>query len=249
MTNIHRIAMWSGPRNISTAMMRAWGNRKDTLVCDEPFYAHYLQHTGYTHHPEVDEIIAHHELNWERVVEWLTGPLPASKTVFYQKQMAQHMLPHISLDWTDGLTNVFLIRDPREMLLSLLEFFPHPTLAETGLPQQVTLFKRELNRTGKLPAVIDSRDILLDPLSMLEQLCKRIGVEFQSTMLNWSAGAHNTDGVWGRHWYGNVVQTTGFGSYRQKIGDVPAEHKGLLEECQLLYDELAVCKIQRADAA
>ena len=235
--------MWSGPRNISTAMMRAWDSRFDTIVCDEPFYAHYLQHTAYTHHPEYEEIIAHHECDWRRVVEWLTGPLPESKTIFYQKQMAHHLLPHIELDWTDGLTNVFLIRNPRAMLLSLLEFFPNPTIQETGLPRQVELFKREWQRTGEAPAVLDGRDVLLDPHGMLEKLCERIGVPYTTEMLVWKKGLHETDGIWGRHWYGNVIETTGFGSYRPKMGDVSAEHQDLLAECQTLYDELVEHKL------
>lgn len=249
MSEIRRIAVWSGPRNISTAMMRAWGNRADTIVCDEPFYAHYLKHTGYTHHPDYEQIIANHESDWQRVVEWLTGPLPESKTIFYQKQMAQHLLPHIPLEWTDELTNVFLIRDPREMLLSLIQFLPQPTLEETGLPQQVALFERAKQRTGQIPAVIDARDVLLDPHGMLQRLCRHIDIPFDTTMLVWKSGLHETDGIWGRHWYGNVMETTGFGGYRPKMGVLADEYRDLLDRCQDLYDELADAKIHLAGAA
>src|SRR5688572_18712403 len=129
-----RIAMWSGPRNISTAMMRSWGNRPDTIVCDEPLYAHYLQQTQLPH-PGSTEVIEHHESDWRKVVQWLTGPLPPGKSIFYQKHMSHHLLPNIELDWIAQLSNCFLIRDPKEMLASLVEFIPQPTLADTGLPQ------------------------------------------------------------------------------------------------------------------
>ncbi len=118
-----RIAMWSGPRNISTAMMRSWGNRADTLVCDEPLYAHYLKVTG-KDHPGAQEVIEHHETDWRTVIDWLIGPVPHEKSVFYQKHMAHHLLPEIDRAWLDEVTNCFLIRDPREMLTSLINNVP-----------------------------------------------------------------------------------------------------------------------------
>lgn len=230
-------------------MMRSWGNRSDTIVCDEPFYAHYLHHTGYTHHPAHDEVIENHETDWQRVVDELIGPLPESKSIFYQKQMAQHMLSHIDLAWTDQLTNVFLIRSPREMLLSLFKVLPSPTVEETGLPRQVELFERELQRTGEPPAVLDSRDVLLDPRGMLNQLCERIDIPFTTDMLSWKAGLHETDGVWAPHWYGNVVESTSFEGYQPRHGEVPDEYQDLLAECQRLYDRLAEHKIDLSATA
>ena len=240
----HYIAMWSGPRNISTAMMRAWGARSDTFVCDEPFYAHYLQQTGYTHHPGYQEILATHETDWRKVVQWLTGPLPEGKDVFFQKQMAQHLLPHLLLDWTDALTNVLLIRDPRAMLLSLLKFFPQPTAEETGLPRQAELFDRVRQKSGRDPIVIDSKDVLQNPRGMLEQLCDKVGVPFDEGMLQWRPGIHATDGAWAKHWYANVAESTTFEPYRPREGAIPAEHAGLLQRCQQLYDKLAAHKLQ-----
>ena len=239
-----RIAMWSGPRNISTAMMRAWGNRPDTVVCDEPLYAHYLEHTGYTHHPGFAEIVARQETDWQKVVAELTGPLPAGKQIYYQKQMGQHLLPHLGLERTDQHTNAFLIRDPREMLLSLLEFFPQPTIEETGLPQQLQLFRREQQRAGTAPAVIDAKDVLLQPRDMLQRLCARLEVEFDECMLHWESGLHSTDGVWAHHWYKNVAKTTTFGGYQPKSGQVPDEHQPLLARCEDIYQELAAHKLR-----
>jgi len=235
--------MWSGPRNISTAMMRAWGNRPDTLVCDEPLYAHYLKQTGYTHHPGYAEILEHHETDWRQVVEELTGPLPEGKTVFYQKQMAQHLLPNISLDWTDKLTNLFLIRDPREVLLSLIEFFPEPTVEETGLPQQLQLFNRVRQLAGDTPVVLDSRDVLEDPQAMLSEVCRRIDLPFDERMLHWPAGPRDTDGVWGGYWYVNLTKSTSFAPYHPRTGVLPPQHTALLAECQSIYDELAKHRI------
>src|SRR5256714_224645 len=134
-----RIAMWSGPRNISTALMRSWGNRPDTVVCDEPLYAHYLLRT-HAPHPGAAEVIACHESDWQKVVACLTGPIPDGKAIFYQKHMCHHLLPDIDRSWLDQVTNCFLIREPREMLNSLAKHLPNPTLEDTGLPQQVELF-------------------------------------------------------------------------------------------------------------
>lgn len=161
-----RIAIWSGPRNISTAMMRSWGNRPDTVVVDEPFYAHYLKTTG-IEHPGRDEVIATHECDWRKVAAQLTGPIPGGKAIYYQKHMAHHWMPYFDTAFLDQLTHAFLIREPREMLTSLVKNVPHPTLESTGLPQQLELFRREQNRTGRTPPVIDARDVLENPRRML----------------------------------------------------------------------------------
>jgi len=236
-----RIAMWSGPRNISTAMMRSWESRSDTVVWDEPFYAHYLSSTEFTHHPGYQEILKTHETDWREVITLLSDPLPAGKSLCYQKQMAHHMLPHMPLDWTEEITNVFLIRNPKEMLLSLLEFFPEPTLEETGLPQQVQLFRRIQQRSGSFPPVVDARDILEQPQILLSMLCERVGVPYDDRMMRWQPGLRASDGVWAKHWYKNVAKSTTFGPYQPKTGNLPAKHQPLLQQCQSLYDELAAC--------
>lgn len=229
--------MWSGPRNISTAMMRAWENRPDTFVTDEPLYAHYLKETG-APHPGADEVIAAGETDWHRVVAFLTGPIPEGKTVWFQKHMSHHLLPHIELDWVDRLTNAFLIREPREMLTSLIAVTPHPKLPDTGLPQQIQLFERLQKRTGKIPPVIDSRDVLENPRGILTALCAAVDLPFTTAMLSWPAGRRKTDGIWATHWYASVEQTTGFGPYQPKSKPVPAEFTTLLKECEFLYKKM-----------
>jgi hypothetical protein len=237
-----RIAMWSGPRNISTAMMRAWGNRPDTLVCDEPLYAHYLQQTGLPH-PGAEEVVACHECDWRKVVRWLTGPLPSGKAIFYQKHMAHHLLPHIGRDWLDGLTNCFLIRDPRDVLASLSDFLPRPRLADTGLPQQVEIFER-LRSSERVPPVLDAQDVLAQPRAMLEELCRQVEVDFSEAMLEWPAGPRATDGVWARYWYQRVEASTGFLPERAEKKPIPHGLDALLEDCLPLYEQLARYRLQ-----
>jgi len=234
---VRRIAMWSGPRNISTAMMRAWGNRTDTIVCDEPLYAHYLLITG-KDHPGRDEVIAHHETDWRKVAATLTGPLPRGKTIFYQKHMAHHLLADVGRDWFDELIHVFLIREPREMLVSLTKTIPNPTTDDTGLPQQIELFDSVRGCTNRLPPVIDARDVLENPRKTLTLLCEALNVPFDEAMLHWPSGRRATDGVWAKHWYHAVERSTTFEPYRPKLEQVPSHLEPLLRECEPLYARL-----------
>lgn len=232
-----RIAMWSGPRNISTALMRSWDSRDDTFVCDEPLYAHYLQATG-VEHPWRDEVIEAHETDWRKVVAWLTGRIPGGKRIFYQKHMAHHLLPHMGRDWLSGLTSAFLIREPREMLTSLVQVLPEPRIEQTGLPQQWELFDEVHRATGTTPPVLDARDVLENPRGMLERLCATLDVPFQEAMLQWEPGPRETDGIWARHWYASVEKSTGFGRYRPKPDEVPRRLRGVLEACRGIYARL-----------
>jgi hypothetical protein len=229
-----RIAMWSGPRNISTAMMRSWEARGDTLVRDEPLYAHYLAATG-RDHPGRDEVIATHEPDWRAVVAELTGPVPHGRPIFYQKHMAHHLLPDMDTAWVAGLVNCFLIRAPSEMITSLAKVLPDPSIEETGLPQQVRLFEAERARTGRVPPVLDARDVLTDPADRLARLCDAVGVAWTDAMLSWKPGRRPTDGVWARHWYASVEASTGFAPYRPKDEPVPDHLRGLAEACDALY--------------
>jgi hypothetical protein len=204
-----RIAMWSGPRNISTAMMRSWGNRPDTFVCDEPFYAYYLNTTG-RDHPDASEVIASGETDWQKVVEALTGGVPLGKHVFYQKQMTHHLLPPIDRAWLRAVTNCFLIRDPRDVIVSYIKKNNDPTLEDIGFVQQAEIFDWVRAETGAVPAVIEARDVLENPNGILELLCGAVGVEFNDSMLSWPSGLRETDGIWAKHWYGEVATSTTF---------------------------------------
>jgi hypothetical protein len=204
-----RIAMWSGPRNISTAMMRSWGNRPDTFVCDEPFYAHYLGATG-RDHPGAGEVIANGQTDWREVVSALTGHVPLGKRIFYQKQMTHHLLPQIDRAWLRAVTNCFLIRDPREVIVSYIKKNNDPALEDIGFVKQAEIFDWVRADTAEIPAVIDARDVLENPRRILELLCGAVGVEFSETMLSWPPGLRETDGIWAKHWYGEVATSTTF---------------------------------------
>ena len=211
-----RVAMWSGPRNISTAMMRAWENRGDCAVSDEPLYAHYLAKTGLDH-PGAGEVIAAGETDWHRVVDALLGPSPDARPAWYQKHMTHHLLPHIDRGWIAGLRNVLLIRDPREVVASYVRSRAEVTPDDIGLPQQAVLYD-ELCAAGEPPPVIDAGDFLRAPEAYLRALCEWLGIGFTGRMLRWPAGPRDSDGIWAPHWYARVRASTGF--------ETPEEHPG-----------------------
>jgi hypothetical protein len=231
--------MWSGPRNISTAMMRAWGNRADTVVIDEPFYAYYLERTG-KKHPGADEVIAHSETDWRKIVEQCGRGLSAPKTkkIFFQKQMTHHLLPEIDREWIVDLTNCFLIRDPREVILSYIKKNPDPELEDLGFVQQCEIFDFVRKQTGVIPPVIDADDVLKNPEQMLRLLCDAIGVEFDKAMLSWPPGLRETDGVWAKHWYDAVARSTSFEPYKTREGTVPDSLREIHEKCRECYEQL-----------
>lgn len=233
-----RIAAWSGPRNISTALMRSFGARADVHVCDEPLYAHYLKATGLPH-PMAAQIQEQHECDLDKVIQWLTGPSENSSEIFYQKHMAHHLLDDMPRDWVGSLRNVFLIREPRAMLPSLLQIIPGSGLMDTGLPQQVELFDQETQRTGSPPPVIDSADLLRNPRDILGALCEVLGIGFDEAMLSWPRGTRPTDGCWAEAWYGNALDSTGFAPYRQSVATLPDGQEELLAQCEELYELLA----------
>ncbi len=214
----------------------------DTAVCDEPLYAHYLKMTG-KDHPGAHEVIEHHETDWPKVVNRLTGPIPRRKSVFYQKHMAHHLLPEIDRAWLKEVTNCFLIRDPREMLTSLINNVPNPTIDDTGLPQQIEIFEL-VSRQGKTPAVLDARDVLEHPRELLTQLCEAIGVQFTDSMLTWPAGPRETDGIWAKHWYGAVEKSTGFKPYVSRPDQVPEHLQTLYDKCMPFYQRLYTIRLQ-----
>lgn len=237
--------MWSGPRNISTAMMRAWGNRPDTFVIDEPFYAFYLGATG-KKHPGVDEIIATGETDWRKVVEQCGRRLsaPTGKKIFYQKQMTHHLLPEIDLEWLAGMTNCFLIRDPREVILSYMKKQSDPTLEDLGFVQQADIFNWVRARTRSIPPVIDAGDVLQNPERILRLLCTAVAIEFDESMLSWPPGLRETDGVWARYWYGEVAKSTSFQQYKPREEIVPDRLRELHEQCREHYGRLYEYRLQ-----
>jgi hypothetical protein len=238
-----RIAMWSGPRNISTAMMRSFGSRPDTAVSDEPLYAHYLKATGIAH-PGREAIIAAHESDCRRVVEALTGPVPGGRAIWYQKHMAHHLLPEIGRDWLDALTHAFLIREPDEMVVSLRMTFPGAGLADTGLPQQCEIFDRVSGRLGRAPPVVLASDILKDPAALLEALCEALRIPFLHAMLAWPAGPRDTDGAWAPHWYAAVEASTGFEPYRRRHVELDDAAARLVDECLPYYEKLYALRLK-----
>lgn len=238
------IAMWSGPRNISTALMRSWENRADTFVHDEPFYAHYLTHTPHkADHPGADDVIEAYETDWQKVVSILTGPIPEGKTIYYQKHMTHHMLDHIDLGWLSQVTNCFLIRDPRQVINSFAKVIPNPQVDQIGLPRQWELFQAVREQTGQTPPVIDSNDVLRNPKSVLSQLCEQIDLPFDEAMLQWAPGRRATDGNWAPYWYRAVEQSTGFQPYEPDERPVPAHLEAILEASKSYYEAMAEHRI------
>ena len=229
-----RIAMWSGPRTLSTATMRAWENRPDTVVVDEPLYAYYLAATGLDH-PGRDAIVAAQPTDWRTVVRSLiTGDLPDGATIAYQKHMTHHVLPEIDLEALEPLTHAHLIRDPRRVLASYARIREQPTLADLGVRQQVALHRRFGG------PVVDSDDLLREPECVLRDLCAALGVPFDEHMLSWPPGPRPSDGVWAPYWYASVEASTGFGPWRgDDVPDLPDHLAALAEECRPFYDELA----------
>jgi hypothetical protein len=232
--------MWSGPRNISTAMMRAFGNRADCAVSDEPFYGAYLHATGLDH-PMRTEVIASQPKDWREVAAALTGPAPGGRTIWYQKHMTHHMLGGFGQDWTDGFVNAFLIRAPEAVLASYARKRQDFTLAEIGLPAQVALFERAAQRLGRAPPVIEGADVLADPRGALTALCAACGMAFDEAMLAWPPGRRPSDGVWAPAWYEAVEKSTGFERPRPeaRFDDLPDALKRIAEAGRPLYERLA----------
>jgi hypothetical protein len=224
-------------------MLRSFGSRPDTAVTDEPLYAHYLEVTGLPH-PGRDEVIAAHESDWRRVAATLTGPVPGGRAIWYQKQMAHHLLPMIERGWLDALTHGFLIREPDEMVASLLKTFPGAGLADTGLPQQWEIFDRVAERQGRAPPVVLASDMLKDPRAQLEALCAALGIPFLEAMLSWPPGRRDTDGAWAPYWYAAVEASTGFEPYRRRHVELTDEQARLVDECLPWYEKLHALRLK-----
>ncbi len=232
----HRVAMWSGPRNLSTAMMRSFGNRADCTVVDEPLYAAYLAETGLDH-PGREEVIASQPTDWRVVCAGLTSG-PVETELQYQKHMTHHLLAGVDRAALDGLDHAFLVRDPERVLTSYAKVRDEPTLEDLGLPQQVELFERYGG------PVVDAADVLSDPLATLTALCAALGIAFDDAMLAWPPGLRDSDGVWAQYWYAGVEASTGFAPYSPGGGDPLPDHlQPLLERCRPYYEAVAAYRL------
>lgn len=236
-----RIAMWSGPRNISTTMMRSFENRPDCAVVDEPLYAHFLAQTG-LNHPMREEVLAAQSQDWRDVVAELTTAAPAP--LFFQKHMCQHITPDMDLDWLADVRSFFLIRDPARMIASYAQKMDTVTLEALGLPQQKALFEKVRSLTGTAPPVVDAQDVLTDPRGVLSTLCGQLGIAFADDMLAWPAGTRDSDGVWAPHWYDQVHTSTGFRTPpAAPPAPLPAALAPLTEAAQEIYAQFCRVKI------
>ncbi|SIT88160.1 hypothetical protein SAMN05421665_2636 [Yoonia rosea] len=231
-----RIAMWSGPRNLSTAMMYAFGNRADFAVWDEPFYAPYLKATG-ANHPMRDEIIAGHETDPIIVAQRCLDTIPDDKPHFYMKHMPHHMITGFPLDWARDCINIHLIRHPARVIASYGAKMDHMSLEDIGFPQQTALFEK----LGGI--VIDSADIRADPERMLRKLCDAIDLAFDSAMLHWPIGPRSEDGIWAAHWYNAVHESTGFAGAEGDLPEIETAYSPILKEAELHYEGLIERKL------
>ena len=230
------IACWSGPRNISTALMRSWSSRKDTFVTDEPFYAYYLKETKIKH-PMHKEIINNYSSNYNEIVKYLTGEIPKNKKIWYQKHMAHHILDLSSIDWISNIENCILLRHPKEVISSYTKKNELNSVEELGYPQQYEI-ANFLEKNNKPYLVIDSKELLMNPEKSLSGWCRKINIKFDKSMLKWREGNHINDGIWWKRWYDNVIQTNGFVKYEKKDINIENKYDSIYNESMKYYGYL-----------
>jgi hypothetical protein len=229
-----RIAMWSGPRNLSTAMMRSFGARADTHVSDEPFYGAYLKLTG-DPQPMAADIIADMDCDWASVARTMSGPVPGDRPIWYQKHMAHHMEGPLGVESLPDHIHAFLIRDPRRVVASYAAKRTRVRPEHLGVGRQRAYFDRQADRLGKAPPVVDSADILKDPPGVLATLCAALGIAWDPAMLTWAPGRRATDGIWASHWYNAVVASTGFGPPEGALPALDTDAAAVAEACSADY--------------
>jgi hypothetical protein len=234
--------MWSGPRNLSTAMMRSFGNRSDTFVSDEPYYGAFLETSGAAH-PMREQVIAAMDCDWASVARTLAGAVPDGSPVWYQKHMWHHMVGPIGYDDFAGFTHAFLIREPERMIASYLRKRETAAFEDFGLERQAEFFEREAGRLGEAPPVVDASNLLADPERVLKALCARLGLAWDAAMLRWPPGRRPTDGPWAPHWYQKVESSTGFGPREPPLQPLPDAARRLAERCRPFYERLARFRI------
>ena len=234
--------MWSGPRNLSTAMMRSFGSRADTAVSDEPFYGAYLKDSG-DPQPMADDVIASMDCDWASVARAMAGPSPEGAPIWYQKHMAHHMVGPIAIDDLPSLTHAFLIRDPARVVASYAAKRVAVRPEHLGVMRQLEYFEREADRLGHAPPVIDSADVLRDPAGTLAALCRALGVAWDPAMLTWEPGIRDTDGIWASHWYDTVAVSDGFGPPDGAPHALDDAGQRVADECRPAYEQLMAYKL------
>jgi hypothetical protein len=235
-----KIALWSGPRNISTAMMYSFANRSDTAVVDEPLFGYFLKQTG-AWRPSREEVLATMETDPKKIIDSLLEP-STDMPVFFMKHMANQLVD-LDLAFLDSFKNVVLIRDPKAVLLSYSKQVEEPTLLDTAYKMQVDLIDH-LNEVETPFVVLNAKSVLLNPEGQLRTLCEKINIEFQSSMLNWDAGPRKEDGVWAKYWYDSVHESTGFRAYRGKDEELPSNLNPLYDECMEYYRKLECWQLE-----
>lgn len=242
MSEKHIIAMWSGPRNLSTAMMRSFENRFDASVWDEPFYAAYLHDTG-LQHPMSEEILAAGEPDWRTVAQACRQPV-RDANIFYQKHMTHHMLPAYDRGWIENVSNAFLIREPARVVASYGRKYSEISLADIGFTQQVEIFDLVCDATGKVPPVIDATDVRNNPEGILKKLCAALDITFTRSMLSWPQGSRGSDGIWATHWYDSAIRSTGFAPPEANLPELTDSQKQIAQEAQPIYEHMKQYALQ-----
>ncbi len=238
MTQTNRIAIWSGPRNLSTTMMRSFGARGDCAVIDEPFYAAFLQLTNAAH-PMREQILAAHEPLPNRIISHITGPAPHNKKVFYQKHMVHHMVDGIPMDWLHRFNHhVMLIRHPARVIASYNQKMDALSLEAIGVKQQFRLWREIADMQRFIPPVIDADRVLTDPEGVLKRLCAALDLAWDPAMLSWPPGPRDEDGVWAPHWYDAVWRSTGFGAAPGPLPRLEGEAAQIEKEALVYYEHL-----------
>ena len=230
------VSCWSGPRNISTALMRSWSSRKDTFVTDEPFYAYYLKETKLKH-PLYNEIINKYSSNYDEIVNYLINRIPKDKKIWYQKHMAHHIFNFNNIEWVNNCENCILLRHPKEVISSYSKKNKLNSVEELGYPQQYEIIKY-LKKINKSYLILDSSDLLKNPEKVLSNWCMTINIKFDKSMLIWEKGNYVTDGIWWKNWYDNVIKTTGFKEYEKKDINIENKYDSIYNESMKYYSFL-----------
>ena len=228
------IFMWSGPRNLSTALMRSFENRVDTNVWDEPLYAYYLKKTK-KNHPMAENIINTYETNIDKIIKELTKPSIHKHS--YQKHMTHHILKETPIEWINKGENCFLIRNPKDVILSYIKKNDLNNIDDIGFPMQIKLFNLT-KKLGKKPIIINAEDLSINPKKVLECLCKNLKINFSEKMLSWPKGKRDSDGLWEKVWYKNVQSSSKFEKLTNNNANIPSKYMDIYNECLDIFDEL-----------